>query len=528
MTQLLHLSTELLLQVGSFLSQDDLLNISLTCKHLRHATEPELYREYNNQHLRARSFALFLGRILNRPELATYVRRLELRQWETLSNCFDGEDFSERELSESDYTRFAQAAKTAGVISEVFPYEAESQVIKIFNNRLNLNRSLEESMSPWYSKVFDAQLPIKEVSYDRQFCQLLRSGLEDPFAVLLLAMLPNVNEIHLAWSLDGRLGLKWRAPRHEFRNLRMITVNADGLIWPISNFNDQLSFQGLRNFEVIGGSSWRENDDFMSDIPDAWISAPLSLQPRTVHLRHLVLQSCAMSSQEFQKLMDACCQLKTLVYTCYNLKNFDGGETPLKLSAGELIECLQPHQTTLEELYADIPPRSAENPPGSRIKSLSHFTALRVIDTLPYMWSKLLVEKPPDDDDSDAEDQEPLDEDALEFSEDDFLTRRLPSSVQTLIFRESILEKTEMSLKHLDRLVEEHADRLPNLRRMFIGVFNLNQYALDLGYIQDKIDDAFDDGLSRLELEIGQDNDSLGDARTRFDVTPWVMKYIYR
>src|SRR5215813_11288199 len=73
------LSTELLLHIASFLSQVDLLNISLTDKHLRGCTEPELYREYTNVRPYGRSFKPFLRRMIERPDLTRHVRRLELR-----------------------------------------------------------------------------------------------------------------------------------------------------------------------------------------------------------------------------------------------------------------------------------------------------------------------------------------------------------------------------------------------------------------------------------------------------------------
>jgi hypothetical protein len=91
--QLADLIPELLLNVASFLPQVDLLNVSLTCRRLHDVTESELYREYTNPHERLyreyinihkrqirfkRSIREFVLRLLDRPDLAKYVSRVEL------------------------------------------------------------------------------------------------------------------------------------------------------------------------------------------------------------------------------------------------------------------------------------------------------------------------------------------------------------------------------------------------------------------------------------------------------------------
>jgi hypothetical protein len=80
------LSTELILCIASFLGRTDLLSVSVTCKHLREATEPKLYREYINLRLYGSPIIKFVKRILQKPELAKYVMRLDLKDWDTLAN----------------------------------------------------------------------------------------------------------------------------------------------------------------------------------------------------------------------------------------------------------------------------------------------------------------------------------------------------------------------------------------------------------------------------------------------------------
>jgi hypothetical protein len=79
---LLDLSAELILSIASHVRQADLPNISLVCKHLKVITEPELYREYTNFGLRL--FAPFIKRLISDERFTRYVKKIDLRYWETL------------------------------------------------------------------------------------------------------------------------------------------------------------------------------------------------------------------------------------------------------------------------------------------------------------------------------------------------------------------------------------------------------------------------------------------------------------
>lgn len=76
------LSAELYLQIASYLSQVDLLNLSLTSKQIRHHTEPELYKEYKDS--RGVTVKKFLSQIIHHPQLAQHVRSLDLGTWSAL------------------------------------------------------------------------------------------------------------------------------------------------------------------------------------------------------------------------------------------------------------------------------------------------------------------------------------------------------------------------------------------------------------------------------------------------------------
>ena len=115
---------ELLLNIASFLHQADLLKISLTSKRLHGVTEPELCREYVNPHrtfvLRdARSIKQFVLRLLDRPKLAQYVRRVDLKPYANLANLNPQtmESLGETEVdlcTAEEYDRMTKAAVEAG------------------------------------------------------------------------------------------------------------------------------------------------------------------------------------------------------------------------------------------------------------------------------------------------------------------------------------------------------------------------------------------------------------------------------
>lgn len=74
-----------------------------------------------------------------------------------------------------------------------------------------------------YEHLFGDEVHFNDVSYDTKFCQLLRAGVEDAQVVLLLAMLPNLQEVFLRGGPHDVKSLEWRAS-HKFASLRKLTV----------------------------------------------------------------------------------------------------------------------------------------------------------------------------------------------------------------------------------------------------------------------------------------------------------------
>ncbi|KAL1596980.1 hypothetical protein SLS60_008562 [Paraconiothyrium brasiliense] len=287
---LLRLSAELILSIAAYVDQVDLLNLSLVCKHLKGVTEPELYREYTNIHLYNRTFPRFLKRIIRSPDLARNVKKVDLSHWETIDvfnpsflesgNVIPDSDQKATEFdyarapepNEEDYLLYCRAARAAGVITGIAPYETNSRIVDQARPKL--------SSSPvpdpvWYTHI------IKGMSYDQRFCSMLRAGLEDPVIVLMVALLPNVREMVVRGGPTDRLALEWRAPTHRFAKLRRLTVHSiDGVLsWPIAFFNPVLSEGRLEIFEIPEAGA----DTILPDmVPDL-------LEPLKETLQELIL-----------------------------------------------------------------------------------------------------------------------------------------------------------------------------------------------------------------------------------------------
>jgi hypothetical protein len=420
MAELMNLSSELLLCVASFLPQIDLLNVSLTCTHLRNVTEPELYREYVNPCIYRRSFTPFLRTLLERPELTRYVHRLELKYWSTLDHwnpeyC-EGriEEFQEHlqatpQPSEIEYDTITQAAKSVGIISSIFPFEQSSSIVrKIWNQVLN---GLS-SDRVWYEYIYDADIRIEDVPYDQKFCQLLRSGVEDPYVVLMLALLPNIREIFLHAAPADWNTLPWRVP-HNFDALRHFSarsVEGDS-DWPLAFFSNLLGAGKLEILETFGTSSWWQHRE-----KQGRPSAPVqfSLRPGVLSLQHLVLQWSTLALTEMKQLVDACRHLRSFYFS-------SGDEwITVKPSPKKIVELMRAHKDTLEELYLDIAYYGGAVSSKEGIRSLADFKCLKVLDTLPHNWVNLI--------ESDIQ-QGPIEG-------CDRLCNRLPPNVEKVIFHQ--------------------------------------------------------------------------------------------
>lgn len=333
MVQLTDLSVELLLLITSSVTQTDLLNISLASKYLRTATEPELFREYVNRCSYGRSLLPFIRLLLERPKLARYVQRLELKPWETLDALnpmyHEGELSTDHvpQPSELEYTLVTSAAKALGIIDYITPYEPESSLV---NKADTLLKAGDEHLpQPWFKHIFDSNVVTSQVPYTQRFCMLLRAGIEDPYIALLIHMLPNVREILMHGAPDDLNALPWTLPRHKFDSLRKFSaLSFDPYnTWPAAFFNILFEGKNLATLETCFAGEYWKDPASRGLIPNS-----ISLNPGSLAVTRLDLQYCAFSQGGMKTLLEACPQMKSLYYSTRDADDSQHHLNPAALS----------------------------------------------------------------------------------------------------------------------------------------------------------------------------------------------------
>ncbi|KAJ5047754.1 hypothetical protein J3E74DRAFT_295642 [Bipolaris maydis] len=428
---LLTLSTELLQLMASSLKQQELLNLSLTCKRLRLATEPELFREYSNVSQFRRSFLPFLKRIIHRPELRRHTRKLSLRSWTALNTLQDrglesnetrNETRNKRhehisaqgaKLTAADYILLVQAARDVEVIQE----DAELDCSTCNSQIVNETRCGTATVLPNPNGVHLC---------NRTFCDQLHAGSEDPLVVLLVALLPNVREITLDGVPGDMYAVSWQ-PKHGFPELRTLVACAvDGeLQWPLDFFQPLLASSRLRVLKASHATS--RPPQLTRHQPMIQELSQLALVSRTLVLERIELENCCLRVSDLQSLLQCCSGLRSFLYTTRRC-----GLRPWSPSPADFVELLRPHETTLHTLILDVDVHYYEDKVDQRralIQSLSHMTALKVLVTAPEMWHCVAV-------------GDVMVMDSNVRWEEWCLSMRVPPNVETLVFGLSEAEMT--------------------------------------------------------------------------------------
>jgi hypothetical protein len=458
MVDILDLSPELLLCVASFLAQVDLLNVSATCWRLRTATESELYREYSNPF--RRSLVPFIKRLLDRPDLAKYVRRLDLKAWDTLEvinpenvgfDILQLDKFLPSEPCEADYHLITDAAKSAGVIDVICPYGATSCVIDEIH-RICIEE-WDNDDAVWYEHLYDTVVNINDVPYDRKFCQLLRAGTEDSLVVLIVALLPNVSSIFLQGAPSDRNTLPWNAPQHNFHALRRLSGCAmDGeLRWPAAWFNNVLEVGKLETFETSCTSSWWNANGIFGQHES---QMSFSLQPRSLDLKHIVLHCCQLARTEIRDLLNACRHLVSFYYGT-DIEDLYG-LGPEKIYPAEIVRLLDPHKNSLVDLFLNIAIDDDYDRAHSGIKSLAHFSRLELLDTTADMWDRVQIDNV----------------EGLDIGNQDRLCNRLPPNITFVNFGNE--SGMEVSIYQVRDLLYRTPEVLPNLQCLMVANVELD------------------------------------------------------
>jgi hypothetical protein len=124
-----------------------------------------------------------------------------------------------------EYERLTQAVVNAGVITHVLPFEPERSIGIDFRNFGKQSIPVAYGDEVSYANVYDnRQSSLHNLPFDTQFCKLLRYGLEESYIILLMALLPNIQDLKL-WSAPYHPhSLRWRTT-HGFKNLKWFTVS---------------------------------------------------------------------------------------------------------------------------------------------------------------------------------------------------------------------------------------------------------------------------------------------------------------
>lgn len=513
---LVDLSPELILSIASYLRQVDLLNVALVCKRLQATTEPELYREYSNPRLSNRPIVPFVKRVLQDDRFARCIKKLDLRGWNTLdrfnplysevhprfreqyNKAAEFDEGRKRDLchepSMEEYMLYTTAACDAGIISEVLPYEAKSRIVEKVRP---LERNNLDPDMPWYDFMFDDGTTLRDLSFDRRFCHILRAGLEDPLVILVISALPNVSEILMRAVSSDTNALEWPTPKHQFSKLRRITALTDGPEpFPIFTFNPLLAQGGLNTFEAQNGSSWLSDLDDLGSVQLQ--GPPLTCLSNSLQLKKLELVHCCLHPSDLRCLVKASPSLINFYYT-----TGDAETGPYTLSPALMIQILGPLKDTLEELCLEMDTSELdadEDGVSGLIESLTHFTALRLLSTSAEMWRGWEI-------DVDTYEEEE------ELPAEQCLARRLPRSLEVLLFQLSG-DEVELSLNQVQHILRTRAELLPCLKQFRVDakdVIYLNGFEC----IVDDEEESLHQGPLELSVGIG------GAVKTAFgDILP--------
>ncbi|KAJ8116443.1 hypothetical protein OPT61_g2140 [Boeremia exigua] len=469
MSLLEKLSPELILRIASFLEQIDLLNVSLTCRYLKETTESELYRMFSNPFLHSCTIAKFVLRLVKRPKLAEYVRAIDLKGWQTLNELdpihyvsnyelsgiqttreekietFDR--FQKPEPTEDEYALLTAAGMTAGIIKEALPYDPESDIIQKVRSMLPEDAPRG---SPWFNNIFGDDA-VQNMPFDQKFCELLRAGIEDAYVALLLALLQNLKTLFLGGVERDPISIGLSRPLHGFRALQTLKLCCMETqeAWGIDYLESILAGSALKELYVHNASSWCQQDPYDVNRP-----VTLRLLPGSLHLTTLEMVDCTLWQSEMQTLLNATKSLRSLLYWT--------GDEEWNFTSHELVEMLEPFKDTLEKLFLEIAPFWTDFEDEGRLTTLSHFSALKVLDTTSAMWENLTE----------------LEIDGHPIDAEQYLCYRLPPNLETLILhspprregdRGDWDELNNPDKCQIQHLILEHTSVLPQLHHVYIG-----------------------------------------------------------
>jgi hypothetical protein len=318
--------------------------------------------------------------------------------------------------------------------------------------------------------------------------------MEDAQVVLLLALLPNIREIFLRGGPNDINILTWRAS-HKFESLRELTVcgTDDELVWPLSSLNSLLNTtRKLETLRCSIASSWYRT--LYEAEPDPSNVLPMTIRPHSLCcVKTLELKHCCLRLSDLRSLIQACPGLESLYYSVGTVAEGIPGPSPVMM-----MGILEPLKNKLRALSLDLPPGYDEDEEDPSLDSLTHMTALEILDTSAEMWKNIV------DEDFELNDFQ-YDSDGSEGVRvaDSRLYTRLPVSLKKLIFH--ISENGygfEPAAMHISELIREQPRFLPNLAEVLIEPAT-ETYDEHLQEVIHEENGHLMDGSQQLEVRVG-------------------------
>jgi hypothetical protein len=283
------------------------------------------------------------------------------------------------------------------------------------------------------------------------------------------------------------------------------------LRWPAAWFNDILEVGKMVTFETLhASSSWS-----LEGPPEPQMS--FSLQPRSLNLKHLELDCCHLDWAELSDLLNACRHLEKFYYSTKVDIDDDGTD---QITPAEIVKLLHPHKDSLLDLFLnmDIDENEEEY---EDIKSLAHFSRLKLLDTNMDMWNCIQIDAVggPDMDDCDR------------------LSNRLPPNITHVNFADGngfgvsvhqvrdLLCKPSKVLSSLQSLTVANMELDPDFEREFFGSHFKNPFRQGLKFDFQRTDIIVSNGVSFKPTFLDEESDSPGEET----LTKWTgSEYAYQ
>lgn len=138
---------------------------------------------------------------------------------------------------------------------------------------------------------------MQDVPFDEQFCRSLQVSMDEPFVLLLVALLPGIRVIDLHGAPRHQSALQWKAA-HGFKRLTHLSVSSTrgSDLFGLGFFSEVLSGSDLVQFNCYGIHN--QTDQAGSTSPKR-----LDILPGLARITSLVLQDCSVTPAEMRMMM---------------------------------------------------------------------------------------------------------------------------------------------------------------------------------------------------------------------------------